>query len=167
LHAPYRFSTPILRHNSGAFNVENLFGEEVEVINGRLIGNSAPFSAAETDQIVDEVIHGGELLAELAHNLKRLRKLIASETTQSINKTRRDAWEDLLWVYDLYGCPTHVPFDLACDVVGVDPEQIRGAISGEFAGEIRLMAKVILERLPDKQEHVQRRLSPYVQLSLH
>jgi hypothetical protein len=80
---------------------------------------------------------------------------------------RRDAWDDLMWVYDLYETPAKLPFDTACDAVGLDAEELRGAISSEFGGEIRQLVETITARLPEARQHLNSRLHRYIVLAVH
>jgi len=147
--------------------VEDLFGNNVKTLEGRLIEPSQPFTEAEAEEIVNEVIHGGELLEQLAYNLMRLRRLLKTEDNFLFGAARRDAWEDLMWVYDLYESPPYIPFDTACDVVGLDAEDIRSAISNEFGDELRRLSQTIRSRFPEKTAHLRQRLGKYIVLDLH
>lgn len=147
--------------------MEDLFGDNVSTVNGRLIELERPFSNEEVDQIVDEVVHGGELIRQLAESLTRLRKLLGSSKSEQMTTARRDAWDDLMWVYDLYETPAKLPFDTACDAVGLDAEELRGAISNEFGGEIRQLVETITARLPEARQHLNSRLHRYIVLAMH
>ena len=76
----------------------------------------------------------------------RLRRLLKTEDHFLFCAARREAWEDLMWVYDLYESPPYIPFDTACDVVGLDAEDIRSAISNEFGDELRRLSQTISEK---------------------
>lgn len=146
--------------------MEDLFGENVSTLNGRLIEHAGPFSNEEVDQILEEAVHGGELIRQLAESLTRLRTLLRSPKSEQITAARRDAWEDLMWVYDLYETAANLPFDTACDAVGLDAEELRGAISNEFGGEIRQLVNCITARLPETRPHLQKRLHQYIVLTV-
>lgn len=145
--------------------MEDLFGEDISTVNGRLIELARPFSNEEVDQILDEAVHGGELIRQLAESLTRLRTLLRSSKREQITVARRDAWEDLMWVYDLYETAAQLPFDTACDAVGLDAEELRGAISSEFGGEIRQLVGCITASLPETRPHLEKRLHHYIVLS--
>ena len=76
--------------------MEDLFGQQVVMVNGHPLEGAHPFTEEEAAAILDEVVHGGELLSQLTFNLKRLRKLIASKKPFRADGARRDAWEDLV-----------------------------------------------------------------------
>lgn len=147
--------------------MEDLFGEHVTTLNGKLIEQAQPFTNVEADQIVDEVIFEGELLRQLAESLMRLRRLLNSSKCEQMTAARRDAWEDFMWVFDLYETPAKMPFDTACDAVGLDAEELKGAISNEFGNELRLMVTSVTSRLPDTAAHLQNRLRRYIVWSVH
>lgn len=147
--------------------MEDLFGQQVVMVNGHPLEGAHPFTEDEAAAILDQVVHGGELLSQLTFNLKRLRKLIASKKPFRVDGARRDAWEDLVWVYDLYESPSLVPFDVACDAVGLDAEVIRSGISSEFGDELRAMGTIIQARFPEHYETVKRKLGKYIVIGLH
>lgn len=147
--------------------MEDLFGTDVTILNGQLLERSAPFSEDEAEQIVDEMVHSGELLNELARSLKRLTTLTKGGNTSKMNEARRDAWDHLMWVFDLYESPAFLPFDTACSLVQLDSETVRGGISARFGDELRRLVETIVSRFPDQEERLRMRLRHYITWHLH
>jgi len=137
----------------------DLFGQEVPPKHTA----KAVFSDVEIDGIFDNILNEGELLKDLAANLKKLRRL---KDKAQITAARKTAWIDLVWVFGLDE-PSNVPFEVACCVCGANDENIRAAISREFANEIRMMHGVITARLPHLHEKWTRHLGRYVCLGVH
>ena len=141
--------------------MQDLFGQEVEVFRGQPT-ETVSFSEQEIDTITEDVIYSGMLIEQMGSNLKKVR---AIKDVATLNAVRRAAWIDLMWCFDLWDTPSKLPFDTACDLVQANAEEIRGAISSQFAGEIRMMTEMVITRFPEEQERFVRRLRPYLQIS--
>lgn len=139
----------------------DLFGHEVEVHRGCPL-DPVRFSDEEAETIMEDVVYSGMLIEQMASNLKRLRGV---KGTTTMNPSRRDAWTDLMWAFDLWMFPAGLPFDTACDLAGADAEEIRSAISKEFGDELRLLVDMIVSRYPDQRQRLQLRLRHYIVLN--
>jgi hypothetical protein len=138
--------------------MQDLFGQDVEVFRGQPTERIS-FSEKEIDTITEDVIYSGMLIEQMASNLKKVR---AIKGTTNLTAVRRAAWVDLMWCFDLWDTPSKLPFDTACDLVSADSEQIRSAISVQFADEIRMMVTMIVSTYPDEASRLQARLRPYL-----
>lgn len=143
----------------------DLFGEEVTTYRGKPI-ERVTFTRQEADEIADEVLFGGLLIEQFAADLKKIKRLSAKGDTK-INDARREAWAGLMWCFDLWEVPAHLPFDTACQLVGADSEVLRAAISVEFGDEIRAMVTAIKSRFPEEKARMDRLLGRYIDLSIH
>lgn len=140
--------------------MQDLFGQDLEIYRGQQVAN-VTFSTDESDKITDDLIFDGLLLKQMAESLKKLKSM---KNKQGINVARREAWDELMWVFDLWHTPALVPFDLACGVVGAKSDLIRCAVSHEFADEIRLMFKTITAKMPDERQRLISKLHGFIDL---
>lgn len=143
----------------------DLFGHEVSVYRGQPT-ESVTFTDDEIDVIESDTLYSGLLIVQLSADLKKIAR-IGEKPSTIITKGRREAWSGLMWCFDLWTEPAKVPFDLACDLIGIDSEQIRCDISAKYGDEIRTMVKVLNSHFPEEGERFKQRLRRYVDLSIH
>ena len=141
--------------------MEDLFGDHVAVYKGQPT-DTYMFSDEDADKITDEVIFEGLLLKQMAYNLERLKK--AGKLNNKLSVARQDGWEELIWAFDLWETPACVTFDVACDAVGADSEELRGHLSQQFGDELRYMLETISNRFPQENQRIRIKLKRYVDL---
>lgn len=141
--------------------MEDLFGQQVAIYKGQPT-DDYKFTEEDAEKITNEVIFEGLLLKQMAYNLERLK---AIKTKTIIPLARQDGWKELIWAFDLWETPACVSFDLACDVMGVDSEEVRGHLSQVFGDEIRFMLETVQSRCPVEHSRLVKKLRPYVDMS--
>jgi hypothetical protein len=136
----------------------DFFGTTIETYRGQPTTPFQQFSTEEVDVVAEDIFHDGALLEQTFATLAKIKGL----PTNVISAARREAWEELCWVFDLWGTPACVTFDVACDIAGADAEKLRGTISHTFASEIRLMVDAFTAFHPSERARLTKRLGPYV-----
>lgn len=141
--------------------MQDLFGQETTVYRGHPL-STEKFTDEESDQVLDDVVYEGMLLKQTADTLAKLKNLGDSSV---IGQVRREAWEEFMWIYDLWHTPAYVPFDTACAIAGADAEKLRGSISHMFADEINLMFDTVVAKQPEERTHLISKLRHYIDLT--
>jgi hypothetical protein len=143
--------------------MQDLFGQDTTVYRGQPLITKA-FTDEESERVLDDVVFEGMLLKQTAETLAKLKNLGES---QAIGQVRRDAWEEFMWVFDLWATPAYVTFDTACSMVSADAEAIRGRISHTFAKEIRQMFDAVVAQHPEERGNLINRMRHYIDLTQH
>lgn len=134
----------------------DLFGLPREAYRGQPTDIQKPFSDDEVETILDDVVFEGFLLQDLADVLKN------AKTNPKANA--KDLNEQLCWVFDLYASPAMVAFDLACEIEGIDPEHMRGAISVEYGNALRNLYEAVKAIVPQEAPRIRKQLAGYIVL---
>jgi hypothetical protein len=141
--------------------MQDLFGQEMNVYRGQPMQTPA-FTNDESERVLEDVVFDGMLLKQTAETLAKLKNLGES---QAIGQVRREAWEEFMWIYDLWATPAYITFDTACAMVNADAEAIRGRISHTFAKEIRQMFEAVVAQHPEERANLILRMRHYIDLS--
>jgi hypothetical protein len=137
-----------------------LFGDDQAVIQDE----KKPFTDDEVNVVLQDVPR--VLLDELTDSLQAIRKDGQhTDNPQNLTMAKKRFWLNIEWVYELSETPAVLPFDIACDVEGVDAEQIRNRISMAFGQQIREFLKAYASAQPLDTDRVKRKLSRYITIT--